>query len=101
MELLEIAARIERISEQYAEIHGIDRSAEWALLKLVEEVGELAQAHLTSTGQSKDRGLTQDEQRRAVTQEIGDVIGMILVFARQVGVDPEVAVAEKWFAYER
>lgn len=97
----ELATRIDAISARYAEIHGVRRSPEWALLKLTEEVGELAQAHLTATGQSKDRGLDPEEQRQEVAAELGDVIGMCLVFARQAGIDVEAAVAEKWLPHER
>ncbi|MGP5035299.1 hypothetical protein [Brachybacterium alimentarium] len=34
MDLHDISARIEKLSAQYAEVYGIERSAEWALLKL-------------------------------------------------------------------
>lgn len=101
MDLHEIAARIEKLSTQYAEIYGIERSAEWALLKLTEEVGELAQAHLTVTGQSRDRGLDADAQRKVLADEVGDVLGMCLVYAQQMGIDPVQAVTTKWFQYER
>ncbi|WP_193105987.1 MazG nucleotide pyrophosphohydrolase domain-containing protein [Brachybacterium sp. FME24] len=101
MDLNHIADRIEKLSTQYAEVYGIDRSAEWALLKLTEEVGELAQAHLTATGQSRDRGLTAEAQRRVLADEVGDVLGMCLVYARQMGIDPEAAVTEKWFQHEQ
>ena len=82
MHLNDIAARIEKLSAQYAEVYGIERSAEWALLKLTEEVGELTQAHLTATGQSKDRGRSKAEHRQELAAELGDVIGMCLVYVR-------------------
>lgn len=100
MHLNDIAHRIENLSAQYAEIYGIDRSAEWALLKLTEELGELTQAHLTATGQSRDRGLTHDEQQQVLAAELGDVLGMCLVYAEQLGINPETAIADKWFQYE-
>lgn len=100
MHLNDIALRIENLSIQYAEVYGINRSADWALLKLTEEVGELAQAHLTATGQSRGRGISADEQRQVVAEELGDVLGMCLVYAKQLGIDPEVAIAEKWFRHE-
>lgn len=101
MDLHEIAARIEKLSVQYAEVYGIERSAEWALLKLTEEVGELAQAHLTATGQSRDRGLDAETQRQVLADEVGDVLGMCLVYAQQMGIDPVDAVTTKWFQHER
>ncbi|APX33883.1 hypothetical protein BH708_15505 [Brachybacterium sp. P6-10-X1] len=101
MELNHIADRIEKLSAQYAEVYSIERSGQWALLKLTEEVGELAQAHLTASGQSRDRGRSPEEQQRVVAEELGDVLGMCLVYARQMDIDPEQAVADKWFRYER
>ncbi|GFZ82522.1 MazG nucleotide pyrophosphohydrolase domain-containing protein [Nesterenkonia alkaliphila] len=101
MHLNDIALRIENLSIQYAEVYGINRSADWALLKLTEEVGELAQAHLTATGQSRNRGLSTEEQQQLVANELGDVLGMCLVYAKQLGIDPEVAIAEKWFRHEK
>lgn len=35
-----------------------------------------------------------------VDDELGDVLGMCLVYAKQLGIDPEVAIAEKWFRHE-
>lgn len=101
MDLNTIAARIEKLSAQYAEVYGIERSGSWALLKLTEEIGELAQAHLTATGQSRTRGLDDEEQRAKLADELGDVIGMGLVYAHQMGIDAEAAVTKKWFQYEQ
>ena len=36
-----------------------------------------------------------------MAEELGDVLGMCLVYARQMGIDPEQAVTDKWFRYER
>lgn len=101
MHLNDIAVRIDRLSAQYAEVYGVDRSAEWSLLKLTEEVGELAQAHLSASGQSRDRGVSDEGRRQALADELGDVLGMCLVYAAQIGIDPECAVADKWFQHER
>lgn len=101
MHINNMALRIEDLSAQYAEVYGIHRSAEWALLKLTEELGELTQAHLTATGQSKPRGMTPDEHQHLVAAELGDVLGMCLVYAKQLGIDPERAIAEKWFQHEK
>jgi hypothetical protein len=83
MHLNGIAFRIENLSIQHAEVYGISRSADWALLKLAEEVSELAQAHLTATGKSRDRDLSAEEQQRVVADKLGDVLGVRLVYAKQ------------------
>ncbi|MCL6422520.1 GNAT family N-acetyltransferase [Brachybacterium sp. JHP9] len=100
MHLNEFADRVEKLSERYADVYGVDRSPEWALLKLTEEIGELAQAHLTASGQSRDRGLDEQARQRRVAAELGDVLGMCLVYARLAGIDPEAAIARKWFPHE-
>lgn len=98
--LAELTARIEYVSAGYADYYGIERSSEWILLKLTEELGELAQAHLTATGQGRDRGLSPQEQQDRVALELADVVGMCLVLAHREGIDLDRALAEKWFPYE-
>lgn len=36
-----------------------------------------------------------------ITEEVGDVLGMCLVYAGQMGIDPVEAVTGKWFKYEK
>ncbi|MFN8077981.1 MAG: hypothetical protein U0Q19_00305 [Kineosporiaceae bacterium] len=43
MELAELTATVERVSEGYADRFGIDRTPDWFLMKLQEELGELTQ----------------------------------------------------------
>lgn len=101
MELNDLTARIGRISVRYAGIHDIDRSPEWALLKLMEEVGELTQSHLTASGQGRDRGRTGEQQREHVSEELADALGMFLVYADMQGIDLEAAMAHKWLRHEQ
>ena len=100
MDVRDLSARLERISAKYAALNNFERTDEWVLLKLTEEVGELVQAHLTASGQSRDRGLDAEDQRRAVATELADVIGMCLIFAHRQGIDVEEAVEQKWLQYE-
>jgi len=46
MDLKTLQADVLRISDRYAAEHSIDRDRDWALLKLQEELGELAAEHL-------------------------------------------------------
>lgn len=101
MELRELTGRIEYISAGYADLHDVDRTDEWILLKLTEEVGELVQAHLTSSGQGRDRGTSPDEQRRATEDELADVLGMCLVFAHSQGIDLDEVIERKWLQHEQ
>ncbi|MFC4946854.1 hypothetical protein [Pseudonocardia sp. GCM10023141] len=58
MDLGELTAQVERVSRQSAAEFGIDRSSDWQILKLQEEVGELTQVHLMREGQARSKGLT-------------------------------------------
>ncbi len=62
------------ISDIYAGKYAIDRTDDWFLLKLQEELGELAQTHLRLSG--RGRG-TATEQDRA--DEAADVLCMLLL----------------------
>ncbi|MFC7485957.1 hypothetical protein ACOCJ7_05465 [Knoellia sp. CPCC 206453] len=64
-------------------------------------MGELVQAHLTSSGQSRDRGCGEDAQRRATEDELADVVSMCLVYAHRQGIDVEQAIERKWFRHEQ
>ncbi|WP_417491250.1 phosphoribosyl-ATP pyrophosphohydrolase [Maricaulis sp.] len=93
----ELGARIAQVSDIYAENYGIDRSGDWYLLKLQEELGELTQAYLDVTGRS--RRASDAAARRQMALEMADVLGMLLLLARDEGVDLDAAVQEKWLSW--
>jgi NTP pyrophosphatase (non-canonical NTP hydrolase) len=94
MTLAEISEGAARVSDIYARNHGINRDADWALLKLQEELGELTQAHLRLSG--RGRGEASPEDR---ADEAADVLCMLLLYCRTHDIDLEGAVARKWFAW--
>lgn len=100
MELTEYADRIEHISAGYGRVYEVERSPEWVLLKLTEEIGELTQAWLTASGQGRDRGLDPEQKRQALADEWADAVGILLVFARRTGIDIDRALADKWLKWE-
>lgn len=55
MQIYELSNEVERVSAFYAERHGIDRTDDWFVLKLNEEVGELTQAYLAAPGRRATR----------------------------------------------
>ncbi|GAA2175837.1 hypothetical protein GCM10009846_27280 [Agrococcus versicolor] len=101
MELGELARRIDAISARYAQIYGFERDGDWLLLKVQEEVGELAQAWLAKTGRQRDKGLTATEIDERFALEVADAIGMLLAFAQVTGVDVERAMDAKWLVWDR
>lgn len=94
LELGALQADVVRVSDLYARNHGIDRDRDWALLKLQEELGELTAEHLRLS--SRARG-TADPQARA--DEAADVLGMLLIYCDQQGIDLEAAMRRKWLRW--
>lgn len=91
MDLKALQADVLRISDIYAEQHGIDRDRDWALLKIQEELGELTAEHLRMSGRARgaaDAGKLGDEA--------ADVLGMLLVYCDRAGIDLEAAMQRKW-----
>ena len=82
------------ISDIYARNYAIARDDDWFLLKLQEELGELAQAHLRLS--SRGRGAATEQDR---ADEAADVLCMLLLYCRRFGIDPEDAVRRKWLAW--
>lgn len=83
-----------QISDIYAGKYAIDRNDDWFLLKLQEELGELAQAHLRLSGRGRGAATEQDRG-----DEAADVLCMLLLYCRRFGIDPEEAVRRKWLAW--
>ena len=83
-----------RISDIYAAEHGIDRSGDWALLKLQEELGELTAEHLRVSRRARGQA---DAQAQA--DEAADVLGMLLIYCDGAGVDLEAAMRRKWLKW--
>ena len=92
--LAEVSDAAGRISDIYARNYAIDRDDDWFLLKLQEELGELAQAHLRLS--SRGRGEATEQDR---ADEAADVLCMLLLYCRRFGIDPDAAVRKKWLKW--
>lgn len=96
MDVQELSNEVEEVSAFYAERHGIDRTPEWFVLKLGEEVGELTQAFLARSGQARRKGRTDAELEQGFRDEIADVLAQVLLVARHFDVPIDDAIREKW-----
>jgi len=65
------------------------------------EMRDVMPTLLALAGVPVPEAITGTSLRGAVAEELGDVLGMCLVYARQMGIDPEQEVADKWFRYQR
>ncbi|CUH75588.1 hypothetical protein TRM7557_00462 [Tritonibacter multivorans] len=90
----DLADLAERISAIYAERFGIDRDATWYLGKMTEELGEVTSAYLKLQGQGRGTGTRAD-----LEDEVADLLGFVLLFARWQGIDAGAALERKWGAY--
>jgi len=99
VELEQLSDEVEIISRVYARLHGLERTDDWLVLKLQEEIGELTQAFLTMSGRSRDRGLSEDEVRDAFRGEVADALGQLLLLARRFDVDLPEELERKWFRW--
>lgn len=99
MDLKEYSDSVEQVSKQYAAVNGIRRDDSWFILKLQEEVGELTQAYLMKTGQSRVKGLSPEDIQENFRAELADVLGQVLLLARHHGVDMAAAIEDKWLRW--
>lgn len=93
--LAELAEKVARVSDIYAERCGISRDDDWYALKLTEEAGELVAEYLRTTGRGRER----DGAAEALADEVADLFAQVLLFCRHNGVDIESALERKWFKY--
>ena len=91
MNISDLTASVLRISDIYAAEHGIERSGDWALLKVQEELGELTAEHLRMSGRARG---TADADK--LGDEAADVLGMLLIYCDRAGIDLEQAMQRKW-----
>lgn len=92
----ELMAQFEAASQNYAQVHGVARDSDWFLLKLLEEVGELAQISNRISGRSRRKGLSDADLRQAMEDETADLLGHVLLFAYHHGLNLEDAIERKW-----
>ncbi len=100
MEIKRLGQDVEEVSAFYASKHAIDRTDDWLVLKLNEEVGELTQAYLARAGQSRNKGRTPDELDADFRGELADVAAQVLLIANRFDVDIAAEVATKWLVWK-
>ena len=98
-DLNRLGAVAHEVGDLYAERFAVERDAAFYLGKMVEELGEVTSAFLKLTGRA--RGSDQDKAalRGDLEDELADLFGFLLLFARWQGVDLGAALDKKWGAY--
>lgn len=95
----ELSDRIGQVGELYARVHSIERSADWYLLKLTEELGELTAEHLLMAGRAKPNADGSGGTREALENEAADLFGQFVLYLRANEIDVEAAIERKWLRY--
>ena len=99
MDIQELTAQVERVSQGYASRFGIERDANWFVLKLQEEIGELTQAHLMLSGQARTKGRSAEEIHAMFRAEVADVLCHVLILARHHKIDVIEEIQSKWLVF--
>lgn len=99
MTIKEITEKVVAVSDNYADSCSVNRDADWYILKLQEEIGELMQQYLSFTRRGRSRGKTIQEIKESFAGELADVFGQVLLIAYYHGINIEDAMEHKWFSY--
>ncbi|MBX4959368.1 pyrophosphatase [Rhizobium lentis] len=94
--LCRLAEQFEAASSAHVAENGIERDADWFLLKLQEEMGELTQAWNRLTGRGRAKGRSPEDMRRDLADETADLLGHLLLFAHRNEIDLAAAIERKW-----
>src|SRR6185437_14837065 len=100
MQIEDVQREVESVSGCYAERHGIERTDDWFVLKLNEEVGELTQAYLARAGQARDKGRTSVELEDDFRAEVADALAQVLLIAQRFEIDVADEVKRKWLVWK-
>jgi NTP pyrophosphatase (non-canonical NTP hydrolase) len=100
IDLLHLRHKIAEAGSRYAASLNIEPTDDWLVLKTSEEAGELVHAFLRFTARAHSRGLSPPELKRALDDEIADLLGFALVLAERFDVDLLRAMERKWHLSE-
>lgn len=96
MEFPEIQALIEANAERYAKKHEINLNREFLVCKLMEEVGEFAQALLIFDNQCRlEKRLMPEQAKEQVEHELADILNSVFLIAAKLDIDLYAALDQK------
>jgi len=102
MDFKELQDKIMKNAVNYGKEFDIKIDEDFALFKLYEEVGELAQAVLIHRKKSRpEKHVPQDVSKQKIAEELADVVGVAIVNAKLLDIDLEEAINKKWINKEK
>ncbi len=101
MEFKKLQDKIVQNAMNYGKKYNVQIDEDFALLKLYEEVGELAQAVLIHRKKSRpEKHVSEEASKKEIAKELADIIGMTIVNAHLLGINLEEAIDKKWIDKE-
>jgi NTP pyrophosphatase (non-canonical NTP hydrolase) len=91
--------KCEEVSSTYASRNRFVRTQDWFLFKLQEEIGELTKSYVNYKGLGRITEKTQEQLKQDLSDELADVLGHVLLFAKHNDIDLEKALQDKWLKY--
>jgi NTP pyrophosphatase (non-canonical NTP hydrolase) len=101
MDIQKITDEVEKTSLLYTKKFEIERTPDWFILKLQEELGELIQSYLMMNGQARRKEKSTAELEQDFKQEVADVFAHVLLLAKHNGIDLEKEVQAKWLVWNK
>ncbi len=93
MTLRELAEGARAVHEVYLKSRSPSVDRDWYLLKLSEELGELVRSVL------RHRSAPSPALREELEDEVADLLGHLVLFALEHGIDLEAAFQRKWLRF--
>lgn len=74
---------------------------DYLVLKTTKELGEFVYAYLVHKRECRPtKYLSEQESNRAMSKELADLLGLVLVTAEVLNIDAEEALVKKWITRE-
>ena len=97
MQFSELQTEINKNMDRYSQYNNITVDENWAVLKLLEEMGEFSQSIIIHRRQSRpEKFLPETESKQEIAKELADVVGIAIVCAKLFDIDLEEALNKKW-----
>ena len=94
-----LVEKCEEVSSTYASRNEIERTQDWFLFKLQEELGELTKSYVNYRGLGRKTEKTPQQLKQDLSDELADVFGHVLLFAKHNEINLEKALQDKWLKY--
>ena len=102
MKFIELQKKLVKNAVNYGKKYNVKIDEDFALIKLYEEVGELAQSILIHKRKCRpEKYISKKKSKSMVAKELADVLGMIIVNAHLLNIDLEDAINKKWIDKEK